>query len=330
MRFLLPQGIGDSLWALTKIEGIARCHGVDGGRVDLAVAIGHDNEVETRSVPFLRAFRFVDAVTAAKAGNLLIDEFHHPTTPEGYYNYLPEGTVRIGEEAFHLLIPNTVLEQGRRLEEWRPEVAVRWNVMDDFQIPAPDSAFADRQRRMEGPYCMLYACSIPANTENGHNRGPLWTPRQWAELMGRIWTEWGLLPWFIGAPYDRDYFQAHIRPLIPRGVEYKHSWEWPITRTVAMLRQAVFVVAYQSGIGVVSSYLGVPTAMWWRPKGDSVCPRFYLSPEEAMSTAWVDPARLSDGTYLPLIYGRHGVELILAGIAERGWLARKETVVCPS
>ena len=69
------------------------------------------------------------------------------------------------------------------------------------------------------------------------------------------------------------------------------------------------VVSYQSGIGICAHYLGAPTAMWWRPKGDSAAAHAHISFEEAMAHCWTNPAYR--GRYLPLIYGRCSVEDIV-------------------
>jgi hypothetical protein len=65
--------------------------------------------------------------------------------------------------------------------------------------------------------------------------------------------------------------------------------------------------------------LGTPTALWWRPEGDSISPDAYLSFKEAMASAWVPPATLAAGKHLPLIYGRESPDDILSAIKERRW-----------
>jgi hypothetical protein len=59
--------------------------------------------------------------------------------------------------------------------------------------------------------------------------------------------------------------------------------------------------------------------IFWREKGDSVSPQYYISFEEAMASAWADPRMISSGKHLPLIYGRHGVDYIIDQIKERRW-----------
>jgi hypothetical protein len=89
--------------------------------------------------------------------------------------------------------------------------------------------------------------------------------------------------------------------------------------TYAIIKRARFTISYQSGIGIFASYLGIPTGIFWRAKGDSLNPECYISFEEAMSSAWVNPKMLASGRHLPLIYGRHHVEYICKEITDRKW-----------
>jgi len=85
------------------------------------------------------------------------------------------------------------------------------------------------------------------------------------------------------------------------------------------------VISYQAGVGIVSTYLGTPTAIFWRPYGDSISPQWILSFDERMASAWVPPATIEAGKHLPLIYGRHGIQHIVSEIRRRGWADAKVT-----
>ena len=58
MRFIVPAGIGDSLWALMKAQDVSAKIG--DGVVDVYVASRGSDKIENRALPFLRRFRFVN------------------------------------------------------------------------------------------------------------------------------------------------------------------------------------------------------------------------------------------------------------------------------
>ncbi len=71
-------------------------------------------------------------------------------------------------------------------------------------LPLP--AGGDGSRRgvraeVGGRYLVMFAASEAANTREGHNRGPLWTPAQWAPLCALFLAD-GAQPVFVGAECD--------------------------------------------------------------------------------------------------------------------------------
>ena len=96
--------------------------------------------------------------------------------------------------------------------------------------------------------------------------------------------------------------------------------ETSIGVTFAIIKQARFVVSFQSGIGMFASYLGIPTTIFYRAKGDSVSPNEYFSCEESGATAWVSPKMLSEEKHMGMIYGRNCTgDSVLEEIKRRGW-----------
>jgi len=142
---------------------------------------------------------------------------------------------------------------------------------------------------------------------------------EWAELGRRLQGR-GLKIVCVGAHYDRPYWERALHWKVVGWNWHDFIGRWEIGQTLAVLKRAQLVVSYQSGIGIVSSYLGVPTAMWWRPKGNSITPGAYVSFEESMATAWVRPDMLEQNKYLPLIYGRESVDQIEAALVENKWI----------
>jgi hypothetical protein len=314
MRFLLPQGIGDSVWALHKIQSVAKYYGAVGIEVYLNCA--EESEVENRALDFVKRFKFVNH------SGMLPGFPIHPKKPVdelGRYNYIPTGWTKYGGEDLYVMIPNGHLERGFRLEWWLPQHEINWDIMKDFSITDEERKPVKEIKDQIGDYAVFYIGPLRGNTEEGHNRGPLWKPEDWLELGKRIHAEFGLSILVVGAPYDELYYQVYIEPFIDRAYWYNLIGQTNVGALYALTQGSKFVISYQSGVGIVSSYLGVPVGIFWRPKGDSINPEIYLSFEEDMASAWVRPDVLDSGNHLPLIYGRHGVSYIMEAIKERRW-----------
>ena len=330
MRVLVPQGIGDSVWSLLKVESLMRQLG---GRRPLTVLLNcHDpnDPVECRGLEFVKRFAFVDSAGMCQIG---INAPGPRTDEDGRYRYVRSGPIpERGIDYF--LGSNEPMERGVRLEDWLPEYPVRWDALDDFRFTHGEIREAERLKARWGGYAVFFMGSESGNTAAGHNRGGLWRPEQWAELGERILDlkqvdfnggreEIGRIV-VVGAEYDRSYWERHVQPLISAGSGWENGWEsaigrWGIGQTFAVCRGARFVVSYQSGIGIASHYLGVPTAIFWRQEGDSISPYDHVSFDERMASAWARPDYAAAGKHLPLFYGRHDVEYIMGEIKRRGW-----------
>src|SRR5262249_49284967 len=155
--------------------------------------------------------------------------------------------------------------------------------------------WAERVSRRVGRYCCLFAGAIAGNTVHGHNRNGLWRPQDWLEVAEGVRNR-GLVPIWIGATYDEDYLKTHqlLRP-----GDISLIGVCSIAMTVELLRRAKGVIAYQSGLGVIASYLGTCAAMFWRPYGDSVDPHRFVSFHEGMASAWAPPDMLREKRYFP-------------------------------
>jgi ADP-heptose:LPS heptosyltransferase len=212
-------------------------------------------------------------------------------------------------------MPNAPLEKGIRLENWLPEFQINWNIMNDFKIDPNDIAKADSLRQA-GEYVIFYLGPELGNTGAGHNRGSIWKPEDWIKLGDRIKQELKVKIVVVGAEYDRSYFDKYLKGRV----------DWTnligltsVSHLFAVVKNSRLTISYQSGVGIMSSYLGIPTGIFWRARGDSVSSDYYISFDEGMASAWVNPDMLNQKKHLPLIYGRHDSEYIMQEIKERKW-----------
>lgn len=322
MKFLVPQGIGDSIWGVFKMQAIAKAH--NDPVIDVDIACYYVNEAECRAKDFLKRFSFINNVSMriiprnGGDGPVLLPG---PVADEnGYYRYISDGPNVIPDVDF-VLISNTPLERGIRLEDWLPQYETRWSITDDFQFKFGEIRKAERFREEYGNFVTFYMSSEAGNGRAGHNRNGIWKPQDWIELGTRLIEKYGVKILVVGAGYDEAYYRKQVQPLIE---VHKDKWldrigQFHIGETYAVLLKSDFIISYQSGIGIVSNYFGVPVGMFWRQKGDSISPDSYVTFEESMASAWANPTVIADGKHLPLIYGRHGVDYIMEQVDLRGW-----------
>jgi len=317
MKYLLPQGIGDSVWALHKLQSVS--NKIGDGRIDVYLNCSDVNQpIQVRALDFVKRFDFVD-------NSFMLQMSIHPNTPVddlGRYNYIQSGLTPLFGHMFYVLMPNGHLERGMRLENWLPDFEINWNLMDHFQISDEEKKAGDELKKEMGEYAVFYLGPLEGNLYCGHNRGPMWKPEEWVDLGEKLHKEMGLNIVVVGAPYDDMYYATSVEPLLAkRKIDY---WADLIGRTgigelYSITSKSRFVISYQSGVGIVSSYLGIPTGIFWRPKGNSLNPDMYISFEETMASDWVRPDMLEKGKHLPLIYGRHNVDYIVGEAQRRGW-----------
>ncbi len=305
MNIALPPGIGDSLWSLTKLPGLLRAEGVT--ETDVTVCGGPPD----RAQEFLARFDFVH--------NVYTDREHlipNGTDSEGRHCYTPSG------RKFHHVYDwqvqcNHDLERGVRLERILPEFGTAWDIARHFQYDENDWRAANQMaEEAQKPYVVFVGGPEEGNTTQGHNRGGMWRAIDWVKLEQGFYDR-GYAVVITGAMYDRSYVERHLRGAGFRGLE--RVGVWPIHSTFAVIKKAKAIISYQCGLGIFAVFMGVPTCMWWAPKGHSQCSDRYVCFEEAMAHCWAPPESLSSGLYLPQIYTRSTPEGILDH-ADRYWL----------
>ena len=325
MKFILPTGIGDSVWGLHKCQAIRDAKDPN-GPIEIYL-VGADTGIDSRALDFVRRFDFVNHSAmksiALHAGSMF--------RPDGTYNYIEDGWYEFdgaGTEKYCVLIPNAALEHGIRLEDWLPHYEINWNIWRHFKIDYIERVHAQEVYDQIGPFCVFYPGPLNGNTRDGHNRNAIWKPQDWVELGRRIHKEFGLHILVVGAHYDASYFDMLLEPELGHDKSY---WTSVIGKTNlgelwALTGMSRFVISYQAGVGIISTYLGTPTGIFWRQHGDSINPHVLLTFNNAMASAWVPPAILKVGTHLPLYYGRDSVDSIQNEIRTRGWAYEESSV----
>ena len=326
MNILTAQGIGDSVWTVTKLQSVAAIHQQ---RIDLHIACWNKDDIEGRAIDFLRRFDFIDSVSLYEMprvpgshGPVLIPG--PPADENGYYRYIPDGPTNLPGIDW-VMLPNRPLERGQRLETWLPQYETNWKIMDHFHWDEQEIEEADVLENYIGKYVVFCMGSEAGNTVAGHNRGPLWKPESWVELGRVLHEKYAVSIVAVGAKYDMSYYDKYILPLVQKKECHGYYWynfigDWKVAKSFAVVKKGKCLISHQSGIAIVANYMDVPVAPFWRPKGDSIDPNNYVSFEESMASAWATPESLTNGKFLPLIYGRHDIEYIMREVDGRGWL----------
>lgn len=308
--FVCPNGIGDTLWVLHKIRSIA------GDRpIEMVLSGQPDRDVNWRAVPFLKRFPFIDRVSVLDVPVLWSEDDDKRNDAQGRYRYIEDGE----HNGFIYLVPNAVLERGERLETWRPDHPVDWDVVKEFD-------WSDTERgtdlgRAFRPFACFYLGPEAGNVDEGHNRGFLWEPKHWVELA-LMFQDRGLRIVVVGADYDRSYWERYVRPGV---AEAGMKWfdligKLEIGETMALIRESKFFVSYQCGLAIFAHYLGQRVACWWRPDGDSIHPKRLVGFDNRMKDSWTNPKIVAAGKYLGLFYRKETPYDIFAEMEKRGWL----------
>jgi ADP-heptose:LPS heptosyltransferase len=306
LTFVLPNGIGDCIWALLKIKAIA------GNRpIDIILSGDPRHEVGNRAVPFLKRFPFIKGVRVSDVPILVNKE--QPTNSRGRYVYEADG--RKGD--YYFLVPNTTLEAGRRIEDWMKEYPIDYDVVRDFDWTNTERGGSIG--RGMAPFVAFYLGPESGHTTEGHNRDWLWEPKHWVEL-GRMFRERGHTVCVIGANYDRSFWERYVRDGVG---EAGQNWidligQLEIGETFALLKEAKCLISYQCGLGIVNHYFGGKSVMWWRPDGNSCHGERMVSFDNQMKDAWIRPG--FEKNYIGLLYLNESPGDIMAEIDRRGWL----------
>ena len=183
----------------------------------------------------------------------------------------------------------------------------------------------------------------------GYEKRPPWQLWDWLELARLIVSNERQAIVLVGAKYDRDYAERFEKAceamcvehgLCDRGLETPENplgapllnvvGKTHIAECYRIIQGSRACFGYQSGVPIVSVFLGHPTVCWWRAHGDSIEPPSdgcdesraglrFVTFQESMASAWAPPWSIEQRQYMPLIYGRQNPADIHREASGRGW-----------
>lgn len=325
LRILILCGIGDVLWSFTLIPALLAKF----GKRKAHLIVHHNGDHRAgRSVEMLKRFRFVSGVS------LYSWPIHklQPVDKDGHLDYsIPPGpptSARHRKIFDFCLIVNSPLEKGLGLESIATQLGldpalVNYDAFREYQESEGDRRAVQHLRGNVGkPYIVAYLGALADNTIQGLNFGGLWSPRDWIMLLDRIHEQTKLRIVFVGAPYDASYLAEVCRsydgPFFDRYINA--IGQYPMPSTLAILKNAEFVIGFASGITISAAYLGTPTAIFWRPQHlpmSAIYEKHGFA--EGFATDWVPPAMLKSKHYLDLWYTLDTPASIDKRLADAGW-----------
>ena len=127
--------------------------------------------------------------------------------------------------------------------------------------------FPPHARRFVGALTLRETAELLASVGvvvgNDSGLAHIWRMEDWRELARLVYRHLGLVLIIVGAAYDKSYSdQVLTSESLSDICVLDRVGQWDIHETFRVCQGAKFVVSYQSGIGIFSTYMCIPVAMW--------------------------------------------------------------------
>jgi hypothetical protein len=269
LTLCLPSGIGDVSWVLSKIVNVK-----DDYTFHIQVADGWPY----RTIPFLKLFPWIESVEYGDFayGDILAFSTCHDLST--WKNISECGFGRI------LISPNLHLEQGKRLEEWLPDIPTDFH----YHIPTSKEDYESALAILMGWHKIYNVYGISAASYRGSEAWSTWGFKEWSDfiklwqsvepearfiLMGGFWDD---LTFALYESFGSNCINAVGKTFIGAAVEIH--------------RKLKGYVGFSSGLGIIRTVLGLKTFMLWPDH------------QVELSTSWAPPEMLSSGTYMASLW----------------------------
>lgn len=241
-QILVPAGIGDSYWVLTKLPGFLKHHGL--GMPDVWV---QDAGGPKRTQPYLRNVPFINAPGYKAMSDR--DPIFHEAYMQDRRTVFPGA---VGMDYF--IAYNGVLRWGRNLEEVDPQYGCEWYP----KVHVSKEAQKMRER-MAGPGRYL----LTFWAEAGMYRRWLaeFTEDQIVETLQRIQKELDLRIVVMGAPWDRGQVGMDIAKRNESFTNLIGSTSFD--QMLGCVLGATAVLGFPAGNTMLGTQMGIPTVLLW-------------------------------------------------------------------
>lgn len=246
-QILVPAGIGDAYWSLTKLPGFLRAHGLPA----LADVWVQDEGGPRRTEPFLRT---VPSVHAAGYRDTRGREFK-PIWHEAYMQHGRREFPNVcGTDWF--IAYNGVLRHGASLDVIDPAYGTDWRMKMHISQEAREM---QRELQCGGPYAVAYFVSAGMYS-HWLSDFPV---AQILEALRKLRDEVGRVV-FVGAEWDRKSVGMQLATAEPASATWVNLiGQTSYDQLVGTLRGASAVVGWPSGATLLGPAWGVPTMLVW-------------------------------------------------------------------
>lgn len=247
---LLPPGIGDSYWSITKLQAFLKREKL--ALPDVHVACNRDmkHNGHKRAFPFLEMFPFLNAT----------GETHTTETEKEIWKeaYAQEGRTIfknvLGCDYF--ISYNGHLRIGAQMEELDPDLETNWT--PPMFISLEQRRFKQAAEAKYGKYIVFYFVFQGTYT--------YWVKQfgvdKLVDFIRQTCRETGATPIFVGAQWDAEENTLNkLKREIPNAVDLVGKTN--VQQLFGLLRGAELLVGYPSGLSIISTVLGVKTLILW-------------------------------------------------------------------
>ena len=268
MRIIVPSGIGDFSWIYAKLSTLHTM-------LDVAVVRGGYR----RLLPYLEILPYVE---------------NRSETEERYAHLLPvsmpwyttkEQLLEAGKQAPLAIAANQHLEAGNDLESWLPDIECDYH----YAINALPEHRKQASAAMEGieRYHVIFTASLDSRAI-WHG----WTAEDWMTYIKEFDKLHGeVTPVLVGAEWDLKVCNMLEAQIIASGRKCRNLCaKLHIGATLEVMKKAIYVAAFPSGIAITANVINAPAMMFW-PKS-----------LEAMMHSFADPADIESGRFVETLF----------------------------
>jgi len=280
--FSVPSGIGDISWMYSKLMNIPEV--ADGSmKMEVLIADGWPY----RALPFVQ---LLPLVSASDYGNHEYDEI---VTFEKFhkldYRKTTWDQVRKMGFGMYFMQNNHFLEEGRRLEEWLPDLPANFHY--PMKVTEDDSKVADRllEKKDRAPIVGIFGSS-----KRGVKLWKGWLADEWFEYISLLHQNYDCQFLLMGAQWDHEIMDE-IQFLLTKvkipfiNVVGKTS----ISVAIELMKRLNYFTCFSSGLNVLATIVKTPCCTMWPEFQDGL--RYRWAPTDLIASGdyrayiWTEP-----------------------------------------
>jgi len=258
-------GIGDCAWILMKLINT-------GEKFDFHLSDGFPQ----------RGKQIFDMLPQVTNSCEYVPGLSYKTIRETSKQYDTATWASIDEKSFSLSC-NHHLEQGRRIEEFLPDLKIT------FELPymtGQDGANFYRENQLMPDLCI----GIYTSAYNTSRQWGLWNERQWFDFIQKIYAEKPEAVFYIiGAQWDIDLSKNLMQLLEENHIPFVDTIGRNLGYVIELLRSLDYFIGFPSGLSILNETLHKKTMM------------FYPYHLKDMMYAWAELDRIKNHQYIALL-----------------------------